>query len=256
MEDRLERLESLLLRVSLRSILVIRVHLHSDVSHIFLESLPLSAYYNVVTRHQNIMSLLLMLIPSLYSQLRPDTDFTEELGPPIIRDSWKSAEDRRSSTFSRNSSSLPHSESSSNLRAYPVSKGSPFTHPRVPPPFIHRNTRKKPARILNEDGEESTSTISDSSSDGGSSTDDECERLQSLIQYPSQATEQSISAAAAVRYHGKSSQSSLVKVTRQFKELRLLEMTSSKETPWRPLFRPEFWSAPPVSACESHIIGH
>jgi len=55
---------------------------------------------------------------------------------------------------------------------------------------------------------------------------------------------------SAMRFHGKSSQTSLIRTMRKFKEQRLQELTYSSgsgRTIDKFFMRPEFWSTPPVS---------
>jgi hypothetical protein len=147
--------------------------------------------------------------------------------------------------MSRNASALPRIESSTTLHSYPVDTASPFSQYRVPPPLIHKHLRRKPSRPGEEDVEASSESHSDSST---SSKDTECERLQALIQCAASLDSPAVS--ASVRYHGRSSQTSLIKVTRQLKQLRLQELTSSSESSREDHLRPEYWSSPPVSTLE------
>jgi hypothetical protein len=182
----------------------------------------------------------------LISQLRPEADFSDELGPPVIRDSWKGSEDQQSSITSRNGSALPRFEPFTTLHPYPVDTASPFSQYRVPPPLIRKHSRRKPSRPREEDVQASSESESDSST---SSKDTECERLQALIQYAATSSD-SPTTSAAIRYHGRSSQTSLIKMTRQLKQLRLQELTSSNESSREHHLRPEFWSSLPVGTLE------
>jgi len=112
---------------------------------------------------------------------------------------------------------------------------------------MSKHPRRESARLLQEEAHQSSESDSDTSADDESSADLECERLQSLIMYPPHTSGVDSPPTSGIRYHGKSSQTSLIKATRQLKELRLQEVKPNSETSLQCQPRAEFWSPSPVS---------
>ncbi|KAJ6499960.1 fungal-specific transcription factor domain-containing protein [Mycena vitilis] len=164
----------------------------------------------------------------LLNQVRPDTDFTPELGPSIPRGSWK---EEPSSARARARDSLP-------------------------PNSLKLCTRLALNAHSRRDGNDS-----DSSDDGYSSSDSEqmVEGLAGGVQkltlpHAPFASDKEDRDAVNSRFHGKSSVLTLVDTTRWYKELQISD-TVGEHDPGNvpkiapegmPSFkRPEFWQAQP-----------
>ncbi|KAJ7647258.1 fungal-specific transcription factor domain-containing protein [Roridomyces roridus] len=168
-------------------------------------------------------------LEQLLKQVRPDTDFTPELGPPVPRDSWK-----------EDSAPVP---STSRVR----SSGS------------QSNTlRLKTGLALNLHPRRSRRD-SDSDSDGFSSSDSEHMveglnggRLRLTLRSTHDREEYD---PINTRFHGKSSLGALIEATRRYKELHISETgradhrESKLPAPDTPVIapskRPAFWLAHP-----------
>ncbi|EAU91787.2 hypothetical protein CC1G_04555 [Coprinopsis cinerea okayama7 len=137
-------------------------------------------------------------LEALLAQIRPNTDFSDELGPPIVRDSWKNPEDR-----SRPASSSPVPPQPSHS---PPSRQSPASSPPaaspLPPLMIpfHRPNREssdthsvssrtthlifKPRRGLKK-SKSNASSVYTVSSNSGSSAITASPEYRSPSSYPS-----------------------------------------------------------------------
>jgi hypothetical protein len=135
---------------------------------------------------------------------------------------------------------------STTLQAYPVESSLSFSQHRVSPRLFSR-LRGKTSRMTDQ-GQTSDSESESSQGEYSSDFDDEGVRggvtTLSMRASESSGTYQSLN-FTTLRFHGKSSQNTLIKELRKFKEQRLQELTF--ETSGR-CFRPEFWYTPPVSS--------
>ncbi|KAJ7178492.1 fungal-specific transcription factor domain-containing protein [Mycena crocata] len=169
-------------------------------------------------------------LEELLKQVRPDTDFTAELGPPIPRGAWKDE-------------GTPVA-SSSRLRS---NDSSPKTSLRLSTHLgLNAHSRRD-------------SVDSHSDSDGFSSSDSE-QMAEGLKGGPRRLTlhrtrSKSVDHDAVnTRFHGKSSVATLIDATRRFKELHISDTlgtelqnpsVSSGPGSYAPFKRPEFWLAHP-----------
>jgi hypothetical protein len=199
----------------------------------------------------------------LFSQLRPESDFSEELGPIFVRDSWKTDPEppRRLS---------PHETSSSPSVPSLRLKGSPSGSLRCSalPPVGVSNTINPSSgassRSRRSAGTPRTDT--DLSSDGYTSSDSEEIGELSLSRGMKRLTIRGLEPAqdnpslpdSQVRFHGKSSYFKLIETTRKLRDEHIHRVTGGDErnrsshdnaTPVNTaaLRRPEFWTTPSVS---------
>ncbi|KAJ6499234.1 fungal-specific transcription factor domain-containing protein [Mycena sanguinolenta] len=155
-------------------------------------------------------------LEKLLKQVRPDTDFTSELGPPIPRGSWKEDGARMAG------SSRPRPKD-----------GTPSTSLRL-------TTRL--ALNMHDDGNES-----DSSSDGFDSSDSETAEVPKGTAKHTSWPVESDGTPLNTRFHGKSSLVALVKITQQYKELHISEIervggdTEPERSTHSYIKRPELW---------------
>ncbi|KAF5386046.1 hypothetical protein D9615_002218 [Tricholomella constricta] len=180
-------------------------------------------------------------LEALLTQLRPDEDFSTDLGPPVVRGSWQGAgllqlRDEQASLLSSSSSEIGPAESkfASTPRRAP--------HPLSDPP----------------------------SSPGSSSSEDhanfdiiEIESLSGLVQKLTLRGDETVAAEppsdAHARFHGKSSSVGLVEATQRYKMMHLLDAIEGGRNTFRgspdstdipaaaPSHRrPEFWTMPRV----------
>ncbi|KAF9227310.1 hypothetical protein BS17DRAFT_775262 [Gyrodon lividus] len=198
---------------------------------------------------------------ALLKRLRPESDFSQELGPPVIRDSWKTDSDppRHPSPDEKSSSPSIHS---SRL------KGSPSGSLRCSalPPVGISNTIN-PSSCVSSRSRRSAGTPrtdTDLSSDGYTSSDSEevgelslsrgMKRLTIRGLEPTQ--DNSYLPDSQVRFHGKSSCFKLIEPTRKLRDEHMHRVTGGDErnrssrdstSPVNAaaLRRPEFWTTPP-----------
>ena len=172
----------------------------------------------------------------LYSQLRPDADFSEELGPPVIRGSWKTEPELSSH---KTSTSLPTRQKGSPLRSnvFPTSRSA--------------GTPRSDTDLSSDDY-----TSSDSEQVGELSLSRGMKRLTNRGSKPTQDHLSSMD--NQVRFYGKSSCLKLIKPTRKLRDQHVNRMIGGEECSYLPcdsagtintaaLRRPEFWTTPPVS---------
>ncbi|KAL0072413.1 hypothetical protein AAF712_000176 [Marasmius tenuissimus] len=209
LEDRLESLEGLLKRVS------------TDIV--------------AQTSVQNLLSI----------QLRPDQDFSEELGPPIVKDSWK-LED----TTANRSNPGTHIISTPTLPT-----ASPTTRPQLPEAF---RTMRTPNESNDSDSDSDSASNQFYSSDSDGLVDNYTTGMERLtLRGPDTLAEEDENHA---RFHGKSSSMNLIDATRKFKQLHIQQTMdgevrmpstntiSAQPTSYNLSFtrRPEYWRFPKV----------
>ncbi|KAF9465075.1 fungal-specific transcription factor domain-containing protein [Collybia nuda] len=220
-------------------------------------------------------------LETLLKQLHPGTDFTTEIGPPVIRDSWKNEESStifQEHPYSPSSPSYPRKSShSSPIYSSPSSQGHIRTRINasgIGLPHFGRSTHLvfgsqptrgshlKPDHLHSDedtDDDDSDDNQSSSSDHSASSLTLEIENVTGLVKkLKLRGTEDDSDQPPENnnRFHGKSSAVGLVEATRQFKLLHLLDSLESarpsRESPQGiedlPLGsltrRPEFWRTP------------
>ena len=217
-------------------------------------------------------------------QLRPELDFSAELGPPVIRDSWKNTESlppASSSDKARSDSpkvmdfspSLSRKQSLASLAAPPPNRACPMptgkkgggtTKSRTTSgkQAVKIGKRRQPSgneSFSNSDADESASSLSDSSD-----TDDLGElsivrgmkRLTLRGLEPAEGSPERYLTDNQLRFHGKSSSFKLISTTREFIHRHIVETSSDGRQSNSPADvqmtsqasskRPEFWTLPPV----------
>ncbi|KAF8664366.1 hypothetical protein AX16_000738 [Volvariella volvacea WC 439] len=220
------------------------------------------------------------MLEALLEQLQPGVDYSNELGPPVVRDSWKnedsSAAPPAKSAKLASSSSLNKQRSFSSIPLRPVGNHDhhlptfiPYRrHPSSPPPLVSSipgttglsnylilrpeqpRERSRFRRPKPEEG-----PIDDATSDGSSSDVEVFQEVYTggVKRLTLQGVRGPVVDAGDnnLRYHGKSSAHILVDATRRFKEMHLLgrmEDTHHKRAESSPSpharRRAEFWRAP------------
>ncbi|KAG2146394.1 fungal-specific transcription factor domain-containing protein [Suillus bovinus] len=194
---------------------------------------------------------------ALLKRLRPEADFSEDLGPPVVRDSWKQDEEPqyRYSPDEKSSSPVGHLRSRGSPSVPPVGKFLPSSSVSV-----------KSRRSVG-----TSRTDTDLSSDGCTSSESEEIGELSLSRGMKRLTIRGLEPAQdhgslvdnQVRFHGKSSCFKLIEPTRKLREKHINrifqesgstdaesgsgsrsspESTSSASS--TPMRRPEFWTTP------------
>ncbi|EPQ57248.1 hypothetical protein GLOTRDRAFT_38048, partial [Gloeophyllum trabeum ATCC 11539] len=193
-------------------------------------------------------------------QLRPGADFSEFLGPPVIRDSWKNEPPGRKSDS-------PHvSTSTQSPRIRPAGQpGPPPVRRRASYSVTSHSAISRVPQDSVSDAESifSDSTTSDSECYGELDYGKEVKRLIVRDQGPVEAVRSPVSNEGGRpkveggkgipsiwrRFHGKSSGLQLVTPARKMKRMHLTTMTDQQEPeqPSRksPERRQEFWTMPP-----------
>jgi hypothetical protein len=150
--------------------------------------------------------LFSLTLPTAISQLRPETDFSVELGPPIKRDSWKDEP----------VSSVSASASGKNAATRSLPPLNPFS---MLPPLA--GTRKTSLTSL--------AAVSDEDDDSASSDEDDPRNqiIQSMGRLTLFDKEPQVKASrlldAAYRFHGRSTNFELILATREMRTKYLLE---------------------------------
>ncbi|KAH7914147.1 fungal-specific transcription factor domain-containing protein [Hygrophoropsis aurantiaca] len=231
LEDRLEKMDSLLKRVS-----------------------PLFAHLSS-SECNGVNSLTNVLL-----QLRPEADFSNELGPPVIRDSWKTE-----SEPPRHPS--PH-EKSSSPSAPSKMKGSPASLRSNALPQVAVSSAIIPSSRISSRSRGTPRSDSDSSDYFSSSESEEVGEL-SLSRGMKRLTIRGLEPTAEnntiidsqVRFHGKSSCFKLIEPTRKLREEHMVNLgmypsdldsgtgnshyqQSASPVDFAPTRRPEFWATP------------
>jgi hypothetical protein len=205
-------------------------------------------------------------------QVRPDQDFSAELGPPVVRGSWKSQDGSADASSSTRRNSFIPNILPPLLVPYRSKKDEPshtsdiFHSPRS----THLIFRSKPPSRrmrMRVDLDVTLSSYSEDSSDETSSSSEQAEetvisslagreKITLLVSENDNSTEDD-----NIRFHGRSSTAGLIEITRQFKHMHMKDTISppqqeKQEKPaspfpsnltvaqWR---RPTFWRRPKVS---------
>ncbi|KAF8973212.1 fungal-specific transcription factor domain-containing protein [Flammula alnicola] len=203
-------------------------------------------------------------LEALLQQIHPGVDFSEELGPPVVRGSWKTQDgpSRASSSSIGRTPSLasnvlppllvPYHQAHSN----DCTSQTPVCLPSLRSTHLTFRSRRRSKR----DSDATLSSNSEESSEESPSSSSETEEI--LI--TSVGGREKITLRASenddttddnnIRFHGRSSTAGLVETTRQFKHMHIRETMSptQKNSPrtspdnltvaqWR---RPEFWQRP------------
>lgn len=194
---------------------------------------------------------------AIFPQLRPEADFSEDLGPPVIRDSWKTDSELPLHVSPHEKSTSP-SASSSRL----IGSSSTSLHSNVLSTSNH--SRHIPSRSRRSAG--TPRSDSDSSSAGCTSSESEEIGELSISRGMKRLTIRGLEptqdyhplADNQVRFHGKSSFFKLIEPTRKLRDEHVNRVTGGEErsrstrdstSPINAAAsrRPEFWSTPPVS---------
>ncbi|KAH7926730.1 hypothetical protein BV22DRAFT_1008428 [Leucogyrophana mollusca] len=196
--------------------------------------------------------------------LRPEADFSEELGPPVIRDSWKTeAESARLPS--------PHEKSSSPSAPSSRLKGSPASLRSNALPPVGVSSAIVPSSRISSRSRGTPRSDTDSSDYFSSSESEEVGELslsrgmkrltiRGLEPAMEPAAENSPLMDSQVRFHGKSSCFKLIEPTRKLREEHMVTLGvyspesesggTNRHSPASPIDvaptrRPEFWATPP-----------
>ncbi|KAG9316662.1 fungal-specific transcription factor domain-containing protein [Chiua virens] len=179
---------------------------------------------------------------ALLKRLRPEADFSEELGPPVVRDSWKTDPEP-----------LPHNSPQEKSASPPASSFRSKTSPsrslqsNVPP------SASATWRTSRSDSDLSSDTSSESEEVGELSLSRGMKRLTVRGLEPTQ--DQCSLRDNQVRFHGKSSFFKLIEPTRKLRDEHVNSFTGGEErsrssrdstSPINAaaLRRPQFWATP------------
>ncbi|PBK81933.1 hypothetical protein ARMGADRAFT_976134 [Armillaria gallica] len=199
----------------------------------------------------------------LLKRLWPESDFSEELGPPVIRDSWKNEESANSAdnaTSHLRAKSSPLNPPASSSFKKPSAASALFS-PSVPLGFSTHLTLsdlrpqkrpRVPVRKHSSGTHGSHSKSEANASDPSSDVDELVEGFEGKGRLSLRLSDDVAEEDNSARFHGQSSSLRMVDATRKFKHLHMLETSSDsgKGTP-SPGFRPdssrrvEFWRPPP-----------
>lgn len=184
---------------------------------------------------------------ALLQQLCPGTDFSEELGPPIIRDSWKN--DGRSKPEKSPSSSSQRSSLDPNLRPKTDDFETPLS--LLPTPRLTSVTApRKEHRHRRWEKRESSRDVWSSDEELPTSTDSEPVAASATNLLTLRGTEGVLLAddAGSARFHGRGSVPGLADATRKLKGMLLEDSNPQHVHPdigyHHPLRRPYFWRTP------------
>ncbi|PIL36105.1 transcription factor [Ganoderma sinense ZZ0214-1] len=254
LEDRVEKMEAILKRVSSFSAM------SSGSPFLSLPKVPV-----ILDAQAN----------SSFLQLRPECDFSAELGPPIIRDSWKNADPAPPASSSdkalsdspkviTSSPSISRKQSLASLAAPQPNRACPTSHTGkvsgTAKPSKAAGKRRQPS------GYDSPSNSDDASSSSlsDSSEVDELGEL-SIVRGMKRLTLRGLEPAEGsperylndnqLRFHGKSSSFKLISHTRELMQRHIVETSSDGRQSNSPADiqlpsstsnkRPEFWTLPP-----------
>lgn len=166
---------------------------------------------------------------ALLKRLRPEEDFSEELGPPIIRDSWKSDQDPGRPPSPHRKSSSP-SAYPSNVRSSPSGSLPQISNTLAP------SSSRASIRSRNSGGTPRTDTDLSSELDTSSETEEVGELSLSrgmkrlTIRGLEPAQEKPFLADSQVRFHGKSSWFKLIEQTRKLRDEHVYRVTGGAES--------------------------
>ncbi|KAG2111269.1 fungal-specific transcription factor domain-containing protein [Suillus discolor] len=194
---------------------------------------------------------------ALLKRLRPEADFSEDLGPPVVRDSWKhDAEPQyRRSPDEKSSSPVARLRSRGSPSLPPVGKFLPSSSVSV------RSRRSAGTPRTDTDLSSDACTSSESEEVGELSLSRGMKRL--TIRGLEPAQEHGSLVDSQVRFHGKSSCFKLIEPTRKLREEHINRIfqesgstdaesgSGSRSSPestssvcFTPTRRPEFWTTP------------
>ncbi|KAI0047765.1 hypothetical protein FA95DRAFT_1492043 [Auriscalpium vulgare] len=174
---------------------------------------PPKAYVSGLEDRLEKMELLL-------KRLRPDADFSAELGPPVVRDSWKNDE---SGAYLRAPSAAPHMERKSSASSFTSRIPYPTLPSVTPIPRDRISSRASLSQEFASDAEQDNWPSDDYlSSDEEEPLATTMKRLTLLEMDPQIKANRMLD--NSVRFHGSSSSFKLVTVTRELKMKHLLEM--------------------------------
>ncbi|KAI0675220.1 fungal-specific transcription factor domain-containing protein [Trametes maxima] len=228
---------------------------------------------------------------ALLKRLRPEADFSSELGPPVIRDSWKTDTAPTASSSDKARSNSPHTAegspsaskaSSVALMAPPPNRACPTTpstkpgaDPKSRPVAGRKVSKSGRTRQLSEQEPSSNSDQDPSSSSPSDSSDtDEAGEL-SIVRglkrltlrglEPAEASPDKYGNDSQMRFHGKSSSFKLISTTRDLIQKHILENASNSSDGGQGnspasiqlpstmgAKRPEFWTVPPWEKAYEH----
>lgn len=214
-------------------------------------------------------------LEALLNELRPDVDFSFELGPPVIRGSWKIQdsvltspfEHQRHPTSSGSSWPTAASQTFGNTVTLTPSQSAPLrhtTHLIFDSQPSYRRLRSRPDQPFSGEDTDNESQ----SEDSGESETLEIESLTGLMKKLTLRgidSNPDIPAHQNPRFHGNCSPVGLVEATRQFKLMHLLETKKNSRLPTAPqpdmsgspigglTLRHEIWSTP---KWEHHLEHH
>ncbi|OAX39998.1 hypothetical protein K503DRAFT_715433 [Rhizopogon vinicolor AM-OR11-026] len=195
---------------------------------------------------------------ALLRRLRPEVDFSEELGLPVVRDSWKNGADSQ-----RHPS--PQEKSLS-----PVAHGSPSASSRGLHPVGVSNTILPSSRVSIRSRRSAGTPRTDTDLSSEAYTSSESEEIGELslsrgmkrltIRGLEPAQQHGLLTDSQVRFHGKSSCFKLIEPTRKLREEHMNRVIQGAYSPdgesrsspestssvsFTPIRRPEFWTTPP-----------
>ncbi|KAK0460990.1 fungal-specific transcription factor domain-containing protein [Desarmillaria tabescens] len=199
----------------------------------------------------------------LLKRLWPESDFSEELGPPVIRDSWKNEDSANSADNATSQSkvkSSPFNPPAPSSFKKPDAASALFS-PSVPLGFsthlmlsdLRPQKRPRvPVRKHSSGTHGSHSRPEANASDPSSDIDELVEGFGGKGRLSLRLSDDVAEEDNSARFHGQSSSLRMVDATRKFKHLHILETSSDsgKGTP-SPDFRSdsprraEFWHPPP-----------
>ncbi|KXN92472.1 hypothetical protein AN958_08031 [Leucoagaricus sp. SymC.cos] len=177
-------------------------------------------------------------LEELIKQLRPNEDFSEELGPPIIRGSWKddsldkvsgrlnpSMSQKTSNTSSSPLSALSrHRTTAAPTHDFPMSQVDRTTHLIFKSPRdTTRSLTHRKTDLFKSSGLDSSSE--DSANDSAEETVETGMGGRNKYGLPALEEEEDLK-DSRIRFHGRSSTAGLVEVTRKFKHMCMQERHS------------------------------
>lgn len=184
-------------------------------------------------------------MPLIFCQIRPDTNFSEELGPPVVRGSWKAhLEPTVTST------SLAQVDTATTSKDAPTSNPLLSSHPRTTHLTFPRPKRSRAYAsdyyLPDDDSTTDTSSSSDADEILASSFHGR-KKISLLANEPDDTPGES-----GIRFHKTNSTAGLIEALNKFKDMHISEtMNPRSSAPRLPgtsaqSRRPQFWVSPPV----------
>ncbi|KAF8070504.1 fungal-specific transcription factor domain-containing protein [Lyophyllum atratum] len=196
-------------------------------------------------------------LETLLKQLRPDADFASELGPPIIRGSWREQDPSHSYDEQQLFLSSPSSEIAPESKVLPTMSGFSTTGRTT---RLMSNPHPTPGRLHQKREEQyhDNTDESDSSEDPSNFDVIEIESISGLVQkltLQGEAVSTERPSDAHARFHGKSSSVGLIEAAQRFKMMHLLDAIEGGQDTRRESpdsigdagfsdRRPEYWTMP------------